>query len=124
MVSEQDEVPLQLRVLHWSLLQLMKVPLQVPLLHTSLYVHALPSSEATPFFAKLAVHSYVPCSVSQKTFSQGPHVGTPPLQAAAAVGVRTATARTTRTSIFKAANRRNLMRAMSRLATRACTPIT
>ena len=47
-VTVQLEVPLQVWVLHVSLVQVIGVPLQTPLEHVSLYVHALPSSQPVP----------------------------------------------------------------------------
>ena len=48
-VTVQLDVPLQLRVAHWSLVQVMPVPMQAPPpVHWSLYVQAFPSLHAVP----------------------------------------------------------------------------
>src|SRR6185369_1035104 len=47
-ISVHAFVPLHVRVLHWSLVQVIEVPPQAPAVQTSSYVQALPSSQEFP----------------------------------------------------------------------------
>src|SRR3989442_1092314 len=62
-VTVQLAVPLQVRVLHWSEVQVMEVPTHWPLLEqVSLWVQALPSSHVAPVFG-VTVQLAVPLQV-------------------------------------------------------------
>lgn len=71
--TEQDEVPLQLRVLQSSLVQVIAVPAHEPAVHVSLYVQSWPSLHGLP--VRSAVPHVLPLQVDDLHGSfEGGHV--------------------------------------------------
>jgi hypothetical protein len=75
----QETVPLQLRVLHWSLVQVIAVPAQAPALQRSVCVQALPSLQVVPV-SGVTVQAAVPLHARLLHWSLTQTTAVPPAQ--------------------------------------------